>query len=166
VWSFKFLRISLFYCETITEISIFSINNISAAVQLSEIVRALSQEKLIFPAVESIAYKLTKEERNEIKRINNSLKSNYVLTYIFLIYKKRKAEYTNILRKLRNEIPLNFTQFIIFSEDESRPRKRQRIANNTNNSENKDFDDFNFVQNYIKFRFPHPPNFSGKDEKK
>jgi hypothetical protein len=67
---------------------------------------------------------------------------------------------------LRNEIPLNFIQFIIFSEDESRSRKRRRIANDINNSEDKDFDDSDFVQNYIKFRFSHFPNFSEKDKKK
>jgi hypothetical protein len=69
------------------------------------------------------------------------------------------------LRELRNKIPLNFTQFIILPENESRPKKRQRIVNNTNNSEDKDFDDFNFVQNYIKFHFSYPSNFSGKDKK-
>jgi hypothetical protein len=59
-------------------------------------------------AVETVTYKLTEEEKDKIKRINNSFESNYVLVYIFLIYKRRKAEYANVLRELRNEIPLNF----------------------------------------------------------
>jgi hypothetical protein len=66
---------------------------------------------------------------------------------------------------LRNKVPLNFIQFTIFSEKEFRPKKRRQIISNTNDSEDKDFDDFNFDQNYIKFRFSHPSNFSGKDEK-
>jgi hypothetical protein len=77
--------------------------------------------------------------------MNNSLKSNYILIYVFLIYKRCKAEYTNVLREMRNEISLNFIQFIIFSKNEFRSRKYRRIANNTNNSENKNFDNFNFV---------------------
>jgi hypothetical protein len=148
-----------------TEISVFSINNIDAAIQSSEIVRALSQERLMFPAIESVAYELTEEERDEIRRIDDSFKSNYVLVYILLIYKRRKAEYASVLRELRGEVPLNFIQFIIFSEDESRPRKRRRIVSDTDNFENKNFDDSDFVQNYIKFRFSYPSNFSGKDEK-
>jgi hypothetical protein len=91
-----------------TETLIFSINNIDIAIQSSKIVRTLSQEKLIFPAVETIAYELTEKEKDKIRKINNSLKSNYVLIYILLIYKRRKAEYANALRKLRDEIPLNF----------------------------------------------------------
>jgi hypothetical protein len=91
-----------------TEISIFSINNIDAAVQSSEIIRALSQERLMFPAIETVAYELTEEEKNETKRISDSFENNYVLAYIFLIYKRRKAKYANVLRKLRNEIPLDF----------------------------------------------------------
>jgi hypothetical protein len=149
-----------------TEILIFSTNNINIAVQSSETVRALSQEKLMLSAVKTIAYKLTEEERNKAKKINDSLKSNYVLAYILLTYKKRKAKYASALRELRGEIPLNFIQFIILSEDESRPRKRRRIASDTDNSENKNFDDSDFVQNYIKFHSPHPPNFSGKNKKK
>jgi hypothetical protein len=91
-----------------TKTSIFSTNNISIIIQLSETVRTLSQEKLIFPAVKSVAYKLTEKERDETKRIDNSLKSNYVLIYIFLTYKRRKTEYASALRELRDEIPLNF----------------------------------------------------------
>jgi hypothetical protein len=117
------------------------------------------------PAVETIAYKLTEEERNEARRISNSLESNYVLAHALLTHKRRKAEYTSALRELRGEIPLNFTQFTVFPEDEPRPRKRRRIASDTNDSEDKDFDYSDFVQNYAKFRPPHPPNFSGKDEK-
>jgi hypothetical protein len=79
-----------------TEILIFSINNINAAVQSSETVRTLSQKKLIFPAVETVAYKLTKKEKDKIRKINNSFKSNYVLVYTFLIHKRRKAEYANV----------------------------------------------------------------------
>jgi hypothetical protein len=105
----------------------------------------LSQKKLIFPAVESITYELTEEERDETKRINNSLESNYVLIYIFLIHKRCKVEYASVLRELRDEISLNFIQFIIFSEDEFRPRKRRRIASDTDNSENENFDDSDFV---------------------
>jgi hypothetical protein len=132
---------------------------------LSEIVRTLSQEKLIFPAVETVAYKLTKEKRDKARRISDSLKNNYVLAYIFLTHKRRKTEYTSALRELRDKIPLNFIQFTIFLENESRSKKRRRIISDTNNFENKDFDDFDFVQNYIKFRFSHPSNFSEKDEK-
>jgi hypothetical protein len=128
-----------------TEISIFSINNINIAVQSSEIVQALSQKKLISPAVKSIAYKLTEEKRDEARRINDSLESNYVLIYALLIHKKRKTEYASVLRELRDEVPLGFIQFIVFSEDEFRPRKRQRIVSDTDNSENKDFDDSDFV---------------------
>jgi hypothetical protein len=91
-----------------TETSIFSINNIDAAVQSSEIIRASSQEKSIFSAVEIVAYELTEKERNEIRKINDSLKSNYVLIYVFLIYKRRKAEYASVLRELRDEISLDF----------------------------------------------------------
>jgi hypothetical protein len=91
-----------------TEISAFSTNNINIAIQSSETVRTLSQEKLIFPAVKTIAYELTEKERNKIRRIDNSLKNNYVLAYILLIYKKCKAEYASALRKLRDEILLNF----------------------------------------------------------
>jgi hypothetical protein len=91
-----------------TEISIFSINNINITVQSSETVRALSQEKLMLPAVESVTYELTEKEKNKIRRIDNSFKSNYVLAYIFLTYKRRKIEYTSVLRELRNEIPLGF----------------------------------------------------------
>jgi hypothetical protein len=91
-----------------TEILISSINNINIIVQSSETVRALSQEKLIFPAIKTVAYKLTKKKKNEIRRINNSFESNYVLAYIFLTHKRRKAEYTSALRELRNEIPLDF----------------------------------------------------------
>jgi hypothetical protein len=80
-----------------TEILIFSINNINITIQSSEIVRTLSQEKLIFPAIETIAYKLTEKERNKARRIDDSFKNNYVLAYIFLIYKKRKAEYASVL---------------------------------------------------------------------
>jgi hypothetical protein len=156
----------LFYCETITEISIFSTNNINATIQLSETIRILSQEKSIFPAIETVAYKLTEEERNEIKKIGDSFKSNYVLTYIFLIYKRRKAKYASVLRELRNKIPLDFIQFTILSKDEFYSKKRRRIVSNTDNSEDKNFDDSDFVQNYIKFRSFHPFNFSGKDEKK
>jgi hypothetical protein len=155
----------LFYCETITEISIFSTNNINATIQLSETIRILSQEKSIFPAIETVAYKLTEEERNEIKKIGDSFKSNYVLTYIFLIYKRRKAKYASVLRELRNKIPLDFIQFTILSKDEFYSKKRRRIVSNTDNSEDKNFDDSDFVQNYIKFRFSHPSNFSEKDEK-
>jgi hypothetical protein len=97
------------------------------------------------PAVETVAYKLTEEERDEVRRIDNSLKSNYVLTYIFLTYKRRKAEYTSVLRKLRDEVSLNFIQFIIFFKDEFRSRKRQRIVSDTDNFENKNFDNFNFI---------------------
>jgi uncharacterized membrane protein len=143
----------------------FSINNIDTIIQSSEIVRTSSQKKLISPAVKTVAYKLTEKERNKIKKINNSLKNNYVLTYILLTYKRRKTEYMSVLRELRNKIPLSFTQFTILLENESRPRKRRRIASDTNNSENKDFDNSNFIQNYIKFRFSHLSNFSGKDEK-
>jgi hypothetical protein len=77
--------------------------------------------------------------------MNNSLKRNYILIYVFLIYKRCKAEYTNVLREMRNEISLNFIQFIIFSENEFRPKKYRRIINNINNFENKNFDDFNFI---------------------
>jgi hypothetical protein len=91
-----------------TEISIFLINNINTIIQSSETVRILSQEKLISPAIETVAYELTKEKRNEIKRISDSLENNYVLIYIFLIHKRRKAEYTSVLRELRDEIPLDF----------------------------------------------------------
>jgi hypothetical protein len=98
----------------------------------------------MFPAVETVAYELTEKEKNEIKRIDNSFKSNYVLAYIFLIYKRRKAEYANVLRELRDKIPLNFIQFF-FSEDESRSRKRRRIVSDTNNFENKNFDDSDFI---------------------
>jgi hypothetical protein len=87
---------------------------------LSEIVRTLSQKKLIFPAIKTIAYKLTEKERIKIKRSNDSFKNNYVLIYIFLIHKKRKTEYMSALRELRNKIPLNFIQFTIFSDDKSR----------------------------------------------
>jgi hypothetical protein len=73
-----------------------------------ETVRALSQKKLISLAVETIAYKLTEEKRNKIRRIDNSFKSNYVLVYILLIYKRRKTEYASVLRELRDKIPLNF----------------------------------------------------------
>jgi hypothetical protein len=66
------------------------------------------RKKSISTSVETIAYKLIEKERNEARRINDSLKNNYVLTYIFLIYKRRKAEYANVLRELRDEIPLNF----------------------------------------------------------
>jgi hypothetical protein len=111
-----------------------------------------------------VAYELTKKERDKIRRINNSLENNYVLIYIFLIHKRRKIEYASVLRELRDKIPLNFIQFAIFSEDEFYPRKRRRIVNNINNSENKNFDDSNFVQNYIKFRFSHLSNLSGKNE--
>jgi hypothetical protein len=89
---------------------------------LSETVRTLSQENRIFPAVKTIAYELIKKEKNIIRRIEDSLKNNYVLIYIFLIYKRRKAEYTNALRELRNEIPLNFMQFTVFPEDECQER--------------------------------------------
>jgi hypothetical protein len=92
-----------------TEILIFLINNIDITVQSSETVRTLSQEKLISPAVETVAYELTEKEKNKAKKINNSLESNYVLAYIFLTYKRRKAEYTSVLRELHNKIPLNFT---------------------------------------------------------
>jgi hypothetical protein len=88
-----------------------------------------------------------------------------VLAYIFLIYKRRKAEYVSALRELRGEISLNFTQFTIFLKDESRPRKRRQIVSDINNSEDENFDDSNFVQNYIKFRSSYSLNFSGKDEK-
>jgi hypothetical protein len=91
-----------------TEISIFSINNIDIAVQSSETVQTLSQKKLIFPAIETVAYKLTKKEKNKARKINDSLKNNYLLTYTLLTYKRRKAEYTNVLRELRNKILLNF----------------------------------------------------------
>jgi hypothetical protein len=101
----------------------------------------------------------------KLKKIDNIFKSNYVLTYVLLTYKRRKTEYANVLRELRNKIPQNFTQFTIFFEDESRSKKRRRIISDTNNSENKNFDEFDFVQNYIKFRFFYSPNFSGKDEK-
>jgi hypothetical protein len=112
------------------------------------------------------AYELTEGKRKKARRIDNSLKSNYVLTYIFLTHKRRKAEYANVLRELRNEIPLNFIKFIIFSEDEFRSKKYRRIVSNINNFENKNFDDSNFVQNYIKFHFSHFSNFSKKNEKK
>jgi hypothetical protein len=92
-----------------------------------------------------ITYKLTKKEKDKVRRINNSLKSNYVLAYVLLIYKKRKIKYASALRELRDKILLNFIQFIIFSEDESRPKKCRRIVSNTNNSENENFDNFNFV---------------------
>jgi hypothetical protein len=71
-------------------------------------------------------YELTEEEekKNKIRRIGDSLKSNYVLIYIFLIYKRCKVEYASVLRKLRDKIPLDFIQFIIFFEDEFRPKKR------------------------------------------
>jgi hypothetical protein len=136
------------------EISIFSTNNINTAIQLSETVRTLPQKKLMSPTIKTVAYKLTEEERNKIRKINNSFKSNYVLAYIFLIHKRRKAEYINVLRELRNKIPLNFTQFTILSKDESRSKKRQRIVNNTDNFENKNFDDSDFVQlNSVFFIF-------------
>jgi hypothetical protein len=118
------------------------------------------------PAVESVAYKLTKKERDKIRRISDSFENNYVLAYAFLTYKKRKTKYASALRELRNKIPLGFTQFTILSEDEFRPKKRRRNVSDTNNSENKNFDDSNFIQNYIKFRLSYPPNFSGKDKKK
>jgi hypothetical protein len=51
----------------------------------------------------------------------------------------------SVLRKLRDEVPLNFTRFIIFSKNEFRPRKRRRIVSDTNNFENKKFDDSNFI---------------------
>jgi hypothetical protein len=92
-----------------TETSASSINNINIAIQSSETVRTSSQKKLISPAIKTVAYKLTEKKNLKIKKINNSLESNYVLTYIFLTYKRYKVEYTNVLRKLRNEIPLNFT---------------------------------------------------------
>jgi hypothetical protein len=68
----------------------------------------LSQKKLIFPAVETIAYELTKKEKNDIKKIDGLFKSNYVLIYTFLTYKRRKIEYTSVLRELRNKVPLSF----------------------------------------------------------
>jgi hypothetical protein len=129
----------------ITEISVFSINNIDIIIQSSEIVRTSSQKRLIFPAVKTIAYKLIEKERDEARKIGNLLESNYILAYILLTHKRRKAEYASALRELRGEVPLNFIQFTILSEDESRPRKRRRIASDTNNSENENFDDFNFV---------------------
>jgi hypothetical protein len=95
--------------------------------------------------VKTVAYELTEKEKDKIRRINNSLKNNYVLTHILFIYKRRKAEYASVLRKLRNEIPLNFIQFIILSENESRSRKRQRIVNNTNDFENENFAESDFV---------------------
>jgi hypothetical protein len=68
----------------------------------------LSQKKLIFPVVETVTYKLTEKEKIKIKKINNSFKSNYVLTYTFFTYKRRKAEYISLLGELRDKIPLNF----------------------------------------------------------
>jgi hypothetical protein len=47
-----------------TEILIFSINNNIIIIKSSETVRILSQKKLISPAVETIAYELTEEEKN------------------------------------------------------------------------------------------------------
>jgi hypothetical protein len=47
-----------------TEISIFLIIIIIIIIQSSETVRALPQEKLIFPAIKTIAYKLTEKEKN------------------------------------------------------------------------------------------------------
>jgi hypothetical protein len=91
-----------------TETSVFSTNNINIAIQSSETVRTLSQKKLISPAVKPVAYELTEEEKNKIRKINNSLKNNYVLIYIFLIHKRRKTEYANVLWELRDKIPLNF----------------------------------------------------------
>jgi hypothetical protein len=96
---------------------------------------------------------------------SNSYHAVPAITYIFLIYKRRKTEYTNVLRKLRDKIPLNFIQFTVLPKNESRPKKYRRIVSDTNNSENKHFDDSDFVQNYIKFRFFHSSNFSGKNEK-
>jgi hypothetical protein len=92
-----------------------------------------------------IAYELTEKEKIKIKKINDSVESNYVLIYIFLIYKRRKAEYASVLRELRDEIPLNFIQFIILPKNESRPRKCRRIVSDINNSENENFDDSNFI---------------------
>jgi hypothetical protein len=66
---------------------------------------------------------------------------------------------------LRDKIPLDFIQFTIFFKNEPRPRKYQRIASDTNDSEDKDFDDSDFIQNYIKFYPSYPSNFSGKNEK-
>jgi hypothetical protein len=60
------------------------------------------------PAIKTVAYELTKKERNKAKRINNSLKNNYVLAYALLIHKKRKTEYTSVLREQRDEVPLGF----------------------------------------------------------
>jgi hypothetical protein len=77
----------------------------------------------MFPAVETVAYELTEKERDKIRRIGDSLKSNYVLIYILLIYKRRKTEYASVLRKLRGKVPLDFIQFIIFSENKFRSRK-------------------------------------------
>jgi hypothetical protein len=57
-----------------TEILIFSINNIDIAVQSSEIVRILSQEKLIFLAVKTIAYKLTEKKRIKLEKLIIRLK--------------------------------------------------------------------------------------------
>jgi hypothetical protein len=44
----------------------------------------------------------------DARRIDDSFKNNDVLIYIFLIYKRRKTEYTSAFRELRNKIPLNF----------------------------------------------------------
>jgi hypothetical protein len=68
----------------------------------------LSQEKLIFSVIKTVAYKLTEKEKYEIRKIDNSLENNYVLVYILPIYKRRKAEYASVLRELHNKIPLNF----------------------------------------------------------
>jgi hypothetical protein len=51
-----------------------SINNINIAVQLLETVRTLSQKKLIFPAVETIAYKLTEKKIIKLEKLIIRLK--------------------------------------------------------------------------------------------